>query len=125
MLWAALLACTQTDHETSATGAELFTRYCASCHGVSGAGDGPVAATLVKPPADLTALARRAGGRFDSQAVMSTIDGRRQVEAHGPREMPVWGAIFEAEHPGQRHAFHLSLQKAKVLADYVATLQQQ
>jgi hypothetical protein len=56
--------------------------------------------------------------------VMSTIDGRRQVEAHGPREMPVWGAIFEGELPGQRHAFHLSLHKTRVLTDYVATLQQ-
>ncbi|MGD0201827.1 MAG: cytochrome c [Bryobacteraceae bacterium] len=37
-----------------AYGGRLFDIYCAPCHGVSGRGDGPVAAKIVKP-ADLTA----------------------------------------------------------------------
>jgi copper resistance protein D len=38
-----------------AAGQELFAEHCASCHGANGRGDGPVAANLPKPPADLTA----------------------------------------------------------------------
>jgi mono/diheme cytochrome c family protein len=37
---------------------------CASCHGASGKGDGPVHSFLVKPPSDLTTIARRNGGKF-------------------------------------------------------------
>jgi len=37
-----------------ADGARLYATTCASCHGARGAGDGPAAAGLVPPPADLT-----------------------------------------------------------------------
>ena len=36
-------------------GAALFAENCASCHGADGRGDGPAAASLPVPPADLTA----------------------------------------------------------------------
>lgn len=36
-------------------GAGLYQRHCASCHGAQGRGDGPAAAGLAVPPADLTA----------------------------------------------------------------------
>jgi Cytochrome c len=42
-------------------GRELFVRYCASCHGVSGRGDDPEAAALQPSPADLTRLRERYG----------------------------------------------------------------
>ena len=35
-------------------GATLFARNCAVCHGIGGRGDGPAAASLAIPPADLT-----------------------------------------------------------------------
>jgi mono/diheme cytochrome c family protein len=35
-------------------GAQLYATYCASCHGPGGKGDGPVAQTLVPPPANHT-----------------------------------------------------------------------
>lgn len=38
-----------------AQGAALFPQHCAACHGAGGAGDGPRAAQLTVPPADLTA----------------------------------------------------------------------
>lgn len=38
-----------------AQGKALFATHCAACHGARGAGDGPVAATLPRPPADLRA----------------------------------------------------------------------
>jgi len=45
-----------TYHAASvARGAALYAPHCALCHGVSGTGDGPAAASLNQPPADLTA----------------------------------------------------------------------
>ncbi|MEX2206543.1 MAG: cytochrome c [Myxococcota bacterium] len=38
----------------AAAGAQLYGTYCASCHGPEGKGDGPVAQTLVPPPANHT-----------------------------------------------------------------------
>ena len=41
-----------------AQGAALYQRHCVSCHGVSGAGDGPAAAALNPAPIDFTDAAR-------------------------------------------------------------------
>ena len=77
-----------------ARGAVLYRIHCASCHGAEARGDGPVAPALRKKPADLTALSRRAGGKFPDERVRSFIDGREELDAHGGREMPVWGLSF-------------------------------
>ncbi len=52
---------------------------------------------------------------------MSAIDGRRIVRAHGDRQMPVWGEIFRMEQ--EKYPERTSLLKAKIIAEYVATLQ--
>jgi len=75
-------------------GRELFLGYCASCHGGEARGNGPVAALLKVPPADLTRIAARRG-RFESSEVAAFIDGRADVAAHGKREMPVWGRVYD------------------------------
>lgn len=74
-------------------GGALFAENCAHCHGDGGKGDGPMAAGLSPPPADLTALAARAGGRFDRARVLSVIDGyaRNRID----RAMPEFGALLE------------------------------
>jgi mono/diheme cytochrome c family protein len=77
-----------------ARGEVLYRMHCASCHGKQGRGDGPVAEDLRVRPADLTGLAKRAGGTFPAQDVAATIDGRTIVRGHGSREMPVWGLTF-------------------------------
>ena len=68
--------------------------YCASCHGLSGKGDGPVAEALAKSPGDLTQLRKKHGGKFPAERVYRTIDGRDVIPSHGSREMPVWGQVF-------------------------------
>lgn len=104
-------------------GAALYRRHCASCHGISGKGDGPVTDSLTVAPSDLTTLARRANGRFDESAVMMVIDGRLLVAQHGPREMPVWGAVFAQEHVGEPLAVYGATLDARALADHLRTIQ--
>lgn len=74
-------------------GARLFRTYCASCHGASGQGNGPVAGLLRRRVADLTQIAAVNAGVFPAARVHRIIDGR-DVESHGVPEMPVWGDAF-------------------------------
>jgi mono/diheme cytochrome c family protein len=113
------------EHGIHPSGEALYLRYCASCHGREGKGQGPVASALRQPPSDLTTLARRAGGHFDEADVMAVIDGRRLVAAHGPREMPVWGVVFEEELKDQPYPQYTGLLRSRVLADYLRSLQQE
>ena len=105
------------------SGRVVYLRYCASCHGADGKGDGPVTASLKQPPPDLTTLAQRAGGRVDERQLMAVIDGRRHVAAHGPRDMPVWGAVFDEELKEQPYAGYTTLLRSKVLAEYLLSIQ--
>ena len=107
--------------ERSESGAELFAEYCASCHGAAGAGDGPEAADLDLP--DLRTLARRNAGEFDEAAVLSTIDGRRLVAAHGPREMPVWGKVLAEEKRGEPMPVYQAMGDARALVDHLRSIQ--
>jgi len=74
-----------------------FALYCASCHGDDGRGDGPLVFGLSKPPPDLAKLTARNGGAFPRTRLARLIDGREDVDAHGSREMPVWGDWFKSE----------------------------
>jgi hypothetical protein len=44
----------------------------------------------------LRALSQRNQGQFPTDAVASYIDGRNFPAAHGSRNMPVWGPVFDA-----------------------------
>ena len=68
-------------------------------------------------------IAERSGGRFDEAAVMQVIDGRREVAAHGPREMPVWGAVFADELGEERWGFYTAMLHARALTDYLRSIQ--
>ena len=75
-------------------GRDLYLQYCVSCHGFLAQGDGPVARSLSTPPANLRRLAERFGNPLPEDQVARYIDGRAEVKAHGPRDMPVWGTRF-------------------------------
>jgi mono/diheme cytochrome c family protein len=79
---------------TQLSGAAIYDRLCASCHGVDGKGHGPVAPSIKTRVPDLTRLAWRDGGEFPAEDVHRTIDGRLERSAHGSRDMPVWGWRF-------------------------------
>jgi mono/diheme cytochrome c family protein len=81
-----------------------FALYCAPCHGDDGRGGGPLVFGLSKPPPDLTKLTARNGGTFPRARLARLIDGREDVDAHGSREMPVWGKWFKLEPVGDEEA---------------------
>jgi mono/diheme cytochrome c family protein len=77
-------------------GRREYMNSCASCHGASGKGDGPLAELMTVEVPDLTTIAERNGGRFPMDEVIEIIDGRTGVRGHG-YPMPVWGRRYEAE----------------------------
>jgi len=97
---------------------------CASCHGIKGKGDGPLKSSLTKSPSDITTLTKRNGGVFPINRVYEVIDGREEVKAHGPREMPVWGRdyIYKAEED-LRDPEVFVRSKTLSLIDYIYRLQ--
>ena len=78
------------------TGRAEYERLCSNCHGDDARGHGPLAASLPTAPPDLTMIAARSGGTLDAGEIAAFIDGRCAIAAHGPREMPAWGNLFEA-----------------------------
>ena len=106
-------------------GAADFRIYCATCHGIDAKGQGPVAEFMVLPPRDLTQLAKRAGGKFPADLIARVIDGRAEVKAHGPRDMPVWGDYFAAEKPSASQTLKEADARARILAlvAYLGSLQ--
>lgn len=95
------------------TGADLYRRYCASCHGVSGKGDGPAAGSLCPAPTDLTR------STADVPDLMRAIDGRRTIRAHGSGAMPVWSEVFESSAIGEPHRRRAALLRIKLIAEHV------
>lgn len=79
------------------TGEMLYHTHCASCHGDHGRGDGMVGKALRTPPTDLSLLAHKNDGVFPDAMISEYIDGTRDVTAHGPRTMPVWGLVFQSQ----------------------------
>ena len=104
-----------------ASGKEMFASYCASCHGKDAKGDGPAASALKQAPADLTALAKKNGGKYPDARVASVLRGQASVAAHGNQEMPVWGPVFWAMSQG--HPAEVQ-QRITNLNDYLKSLQQ-
>jgi mono/diheme cytochrome c family protein len=73
-------------------GRSFYQSSCAICHGTDGKGKGFFSAELKSTPPDLTVLAKKNGGVFPASAIYDVIDGRKEIAAHGTRDMPVWGA---------------------------------
>jgi mono/diheme cytochrome c family protein len=90
----ALAACLAAPPPPLPTGAEDFATYCAGCHGTGGRGDGELARTLDRRPADLTRLAR--GGTFPTTKVMAKIWGYTGGRG-GAAVMPAFGPLLDSD----------------------------
>jgi mono/diheme cytochrome c family protein len=104
-------------------GRGYYLRYCGSCHGPEGKGNGTVSRSLKIKPADLTQLKKKNNGVFPLEKVIATIDGRTRIGAHGESKMPVWGEIFEKEASGQKEPATTSTERVKAIAEYLSTIQ--
>ena len=104
-------------------GRAYYLRYCGSCHGLEGKGDGTVSRSLKVKPADLTQLKKNNKGVFTLEKVIAPIDGKARIGAHGESKMPVWGEIFEKAASAQKEPVTTSAAQVKSIAEYVSTIQ--
>ena len=102
------------------SGSGLYSTYCAVCHGADARGSGPLAETLKRRPADLTAIAKNNKGTFDPEMVRRIIDGRNPVKGHGGGDMPVWGDAFARSADAGPAAVK---DRVDALVEYLATRQ--
>jgi mono/diheme cytochrome c family protein len=119
---AVLAAASATRASDGNPGRQAFFRYCSSCHGYDGRGDGEVASSLDPRPADLTQLAKKNGGTFPAAAVASFIDGSTRVAAHGTSAMPVWGTVFAKEASYEQPHAHAESQ-IRLITNYLSSIQ--
>ena len=105
---------------SAASGQEMFTTYCAVCHGLDGKGGGPAAQALKVPPPDLTTLSKRNNGQYPALRVSSTLRGEAELPAHGSKDMPVWGRLFWSMSGG--HSSEVQ-QRVANLNKYIESLQ--
>ena len=104
-----------------ASGAEMYTAYCAA-HGTSGKGHGPAASAMKVQPTNLTLLTAKNNGKFPSSEVYTSIKGDTgaMVAAHGTADMPVWGTMFNSMSHSDTSEVHLRLSN---LVRYIESLQ--
>lgn len=102
------------------SGAQLFRTYCASCHGDTARGTGPLSIELTRPVPDLTTFSSRNGGIFPGERLRQIIEGRGPA-AHGDRTMPVWGSVFSRQAHGTDDAAAVFID---ALVAYLQSIQQ-
>ncbi len=105
---------------SAASGKDMYTQYCAACHGAEGKGDGPAAPALKTAPTDLTQLTKTHGGKYPASMVAGTLKFGSGPRAHGSVDMPVWGPLFQS-----LDKYHDSVVQQRVsnIVNYIETLQ--
>jgi cytochrome c553 len=104
-----------------------YVRYCGSCHGDDGKGNGHKAASLNPKPADLTQLAKNNSGTFPNGRVTGILDGSQPIPAHGSAQQPVWGHVFGAgEHAagGNPGPQTVASERIQLILQYIQTIQE-
>ena len=98
---------------------------CAGCHGESGMGDGPLAGLLNISTPSLLELTNANNGMFPFEAMLTTIDGRDGVRAHGST-MPIWGERFQPSATSQRGETAEMVTRGRILSLvlYLQSIQQ-
>ncbi len=94
-------------------GAALYQGHCATCHGIDGAGDGPMAKLLIQAVPDL-----RSVDMSNKLELIEVIDGRGMRAAHGTVDMPVWGWAFREVEQSENEV----QARLNALAEYLQSL---
>ena len=115
-------ALAEGDKTPIVTGEDEFLWNCAECHGFEGKGDGPLAKVLIKPPADLTKIAKNNVGVFPSEKIFSMIAGAEDVVGHQSFQMPrFWERFQQSE---GRRGYDPAHVRIKAIVDYLKTIQE-
>lgn len=117
----------QTPSQRTDFGKREFETNCATCHGTSGKGNGPIVDLLKRSPPDLTQLAKKNQGVFPMDRLYEVIEGAN-VPSHGSRDMPIWGRdyrIKDAEYYMDTPYNADALVRGRILAllEYINRLQ--
>lgn len=81
--------------EVISQGAKTYYRFCSVCHGEDAKGDGTFSENIKVPPPSLTQLSKNNNGVFPWVDLYAVIDGTDITKAHGTKEMPIWGELFD------------------------------
>ena len=126
LLWRGPDSSLAQEQEVVEAGKREFQRSCATCHGIDGKGDGPLASTLNVKPADLTQLSKNHGGVFLFWRTYEKINGADEapIRGHGTREMPIWGERFRLE-KGASEEHHMGVRgRLLSLVYYLQSIQE-
>ena len=85
------------DSQVIGAGKDDYDWNCATCHGPAGNGGGSMAKILVKPPTDLTTIAKVNGGTYPFWRVYQIIAGNTPVAGHETFQMPDFWRRFRAD----------------------------
>jgi mono/diheme cytochrome c family protein len=94
LTFAALSDAQNAPRQDYTSGEFLYRSFCASCHGPTGKGDGPVA-DLGPRPSDLTRLTATHGGVFPRALVRTALEGTRRVDGQLSGAMPNWHDVLK------------------------------
>jgi mono/diheme cytochrome c family protein len=110
------------DAAAAKKGQVTYVRYCVSCHGSSGKGDGSLAGDLRHPVPDLTTLSARSGGAYPYDRVVRIIGSGETLRGHGTPDMPAWGDAFKRTRGTEERT---PAGAVRNLAHYLWSIQQQ
>lgn len=103
------------------SGEDEFLWNCAECHGLDARGGGPLAEALIKPPADLTKIAKNNLGVFPADKIYKMIAGAEDVVGHQSFQMPrFWQRFQQTE--GER-GYDSAEVRIEAIVDYLKTIQ--
>lgn len=108
--------------QDAAVGEALYENHCAACHGLEARGNGPMAPILILQPPNLRTLAARYDGVFPTVRVVTRIDGRDPLVAHGS-PMPVYGDFFEGDDTAMKAETGQPIMTSRAIVDLVAYLE--
>jgi len=106
-----------------ASGSEMYTVYCAVCHGATGNGNGPAASVFTKPPTNLTMLAKNNNGKYPAEHVSTVLKFGTPVPAHGNIQMPVWNTLFRSMNSTEEPADSVTKLRIRNLVEYIQSIQ--
>lgn len=110
-------------YTSPASGSEMYTAYCAACHGATGQGNGPAASVFTNSPTNLTMLTRNNKGKYPAEHVHEVLKFGTSVPAHGNIKMPVWYTLFRSLNSTDATRDDITRLRMTNLVEYIRSIQ--